>query len=89
MALDRRWTRPSTAASSPSGGPSEKPPEGAIFLASGAVKVPAKTKSGYCLKVPQDYVATGDMNYPAITGALPRCEDVADETKKAFWQPLH
>ena len=57
-------------------------------LASGAVKIPAKTKSGYCLKAPQEYVATGDENYPVITGAMPRCEDVKD-TKVVIWQPLH
>jgi hypothetical protein len=49
--------------------------KGAILLSSGAVKIPAKTSSGYCLKVPRDYVATGDENYPVITGALPRCLD--------------
>ena len=49
--------------------------EGAISLPSGAVKIPAKTSSGYCLKAPRDYVGTGDENYPAVTGALPRCLD--------------
>jgi hypothetical protein len=70
------------ATTSPEGGSSPqdhfapaKKIEGAIFLPSGAVKIPAKTASGYCLKAPRDYVATGDENYPAITGALPRCLD--------------
>ena len=49
--------------------------DGAIRLPSGAVKIPAKTRSGYCLMAPADYVATGDENYPAITGAMPRCLD--------------
>ena len=55
--------------------PSAKKVEGAIFLASGAVKIPAKTKSGYCLKTPDDYVATGAIDTPVITSALPRCLD--------------
>jgi hypothetical protein len=62
--------------------------EGAIFLASGAVKIPAKTSSGYCLKAPRDYIGTGDENYPAITGAMPRCLDdtgrVAERKDSAF-----
>jgi len=48
---------------------------GAIYLPSGAIKIPAKTVSGYCLKTPRDYVGTGDETYPAISGALPRCLD--------------
>ena len=52
-----------------------KRPDGAIFLRSGAIKIPAKTASGYCLKAPDDYVATGATDYPAITRALPRCLD--------------
>lgn len=90
IALDRRWL--TTAAASQGAGSAllatAKLPEGAIFLSSGAVKVPAKTKSGFCLKAPQDYVATGDMNFPAISGALPRCEDVQDPPKESLWQPL-
>ena len=48
--------------------------KGAIFLRSGAVKIPAKTKSGYCLKAPDGYSATGSNEYPVITSALPRCK---------------
>ena len=87
MALKNRINTSSTVGTS--AGVAEKPPVGAIFLASGAVKIPANTKSGYCLKASQDYVATGDMNYPAITGALPRCEDMQDQPKETLWQPLH
>ena len=54
----------------------QAPAQGAIYLSSGAVKIPAKTSSGYCLEAPADYVATGDLNYPIIDGALPRCEDL-------------
>jgi hypothetical protein len=50
-------------------------PKGAIFLASGAVKIPAKTRSGYCLKTPEHYQGNGSTDYPAVTGALPRCLD--------------
>jgi hypothetical protein len=84
--LDHRWqARPPATTTDLK---STAPPDGTIYLASGAAKIPAKTKSGYCLEVPQDYVATGDVNYPVITGAMPRCEDVK-EPKKGLWQPLH
>jgi hypothetical protein len=55
-------------------GPTRRP-QAAIYLRSGAVKIPAKTKSGYCLKAPADYVATGAIDTPVITAALPRCLD--------------
>lgn len=47
--------------------------DGWIYLRSGAVKIPAKTASGYCLKAPPGYVATGAIDTPVITKALPRC----------------
>lgn len=62
------------------------PPEGAIYLPSGAVKVPAKTASGYCLEAPADYVATGDLNYPVIDEALPRCGNLRKADDGA-WHP--
>lgn len=62
--------------------------EGAIFLASGAVKIPAKTSSGFCLKAPRDYIGTGDENYPAITGAMPRCLDDAGRVAVQKDSPL-
>lgn len=55
-----------------------KSAKGEIFLASGAVKVPAKTKSGYCLRTPPGYMGTGAIGYPAISGALPRCTEDAE-----------
>lgn len=68
--------------------PAKAMPKGAILLASGAVKIPAKTASGYCLQAPRDYVGTGDENYPAISGAMPRCLDdsgrVATENDSPF-----
>jgi hypothetical protein len=68
--------------------PKTKMVEGSIRLASGAVKIPAKTASGYCLKASADYIGTGDENYPAITGAMPRCLDdsgrVAEHKDSAF-----
>jgi hypothetical protein len=77
------------AASGPDGGRSSaasyaphKKIEGAIFLASGAVKIPAKTKSGYCLKAPAGYVATGAADTPAITATLPRCLDDTGKVEK-------
>lgn len=51
--------------------------DGAIFLSSGAVKIPAKTKSGYCLKAPPGYIGTGAIGYPPISSGLPRCKDEA------------
>jgi len=48
--------------------------KGAIFLRSGVVKVPAKTTSGYCLRVPADYRSTGTKDFPIINRAMPLCE---------------
>lgn len=53
----------------------KKTEKGEIYLRSGAVKIPAKTKSGYCLKTPAGYRGTGAIDYPALSGALPRCKD--------------
>jgi hypothetical protein len=47
---------------------------GAIMLPSGVLKVPAKTKSGYCLETPRGYVGTGAENSPVVNGATPRCD---------------
>ena len=80
--LNRSWA-PRPAASPAEAAP---PPQGAIFLASGAVKIPAKTGSGYCLQTPEGYVGAGDMNYPAITGALPRCDDIKKPNENG-WYP--
>ncbi|WP_155264673.1 hypothetical protein [Sphingomonas segetis] len=84
MLAERSKPRASNAVfakSSPEGGGPQNGPapaklaDGSIRLPSGAVKIPAKTSSGYCLKASRDYVGTGDENYPAITGAMPRCLD--------------
>lgn len=92
MPLDHRWTNQSAAApaaanSTVRGASTEKPPEGAIYLASDVVKIPAKTRSGYCLVVSPSYRGTGALNRPVVTGATPRCEDVKEQ-KKGMWQPL-
>jgi hypothetical protein len=39
----------------------------------GGYKVPAKTVSGYCLDVANDYRGTGSDSTPAVTDAMPRC----------------
>lgn len=52
--------------------------DGAIVLRSGAVKIPAKTPSGYCIKAPDHYRATGSKDYPVINGFLPRCTEYAE-----------
>ena len=57
------------------GGIKPQNPEGSIVLASGAVKIPAKTRSGYCLKTPSGYTGAGSINFPSITEALPRCTE--------------
>jgi len=62
------------------------PSRGVIALGSGVLKVPAKTASGFCLQAPDDYVATGDANYPIITAALPRCGEEQDENDSG-WRP--
>jgi hypothetical protein len=78
---------PKLAAAAAAGAPAA--PQGAIYLSSGAVKVPAKTASGYCLQTPPDYAATGDLNYPAVTGALPRCEEVKKPNESGWYPNAH
>jgi hypothetical protein len=56
----------------------KKTDKGAIFLRSGVVKVPAKTVSGYCLRVPDDYRSTGSKDYPIISRAMPLCDSDSD-----------
>jgi hypothetical protein len=53
------------------------PPNGVIYLKSGAVKVPAKTPSGYCLRPPPGYMGAGSLNAPTINKSLPRCVEQA------------
>lgn len=57
---------------------SQKNEKGAIFLRSGVVKIPAKTSSGYCLRVPTGYVSTGTKDFPIISRAMPLCESDTD-----------
>jgi hypothetical protein len=40
--------------------------------------VRAKTSSGYCLDVPPGYRGTGAANSPAVTSAMPRCDQLSD-----------
>lgn len=61
--------------------------EGAIYLRSGAVKIPAKTASGYCLKAPTGYVGTGSIDYPSITGGLPRCNESGKYPRQSSFTP--
>ena len=44
---------------------------------SGAHRVRAKTPSGYCLDVPNGYVGTGAENSPAVSSAMPRCDQLS------------
>ena len=53
-----------------------RPAQEAVELPSGVVMMPAKTKSGYCLQAPEDYIGTGSLNYPIVSDAMPRCGDV-------------
>jgi len=67
----------STGATAPARFAARNNKEGAIFLRSGVVKVPAKTTSGYCLRVPSGYVSTGTKDFPIISRAMPLCESDA------------
>jgi len=68
------------------GGPSA-PPLTAAAVPSGQAqtnevgprKVRAKTPSGYCLDVPDDYVGTGSASRPPITDATPRCSTLGSD----------
>lgn len=44
---------------------------------SGPRKVRAKTASGYCLDVPENYVGTGATNSPVVTSGMPRCDQLS------------
>lgn len=65
----------------------KKVEKGAIYLRSGAVKIPARTASGYCLQAPADYMGTGSIDYPAITGALPRCNESGEYPRQSSITP--
>jgi hypothetical protein len=54
-----------------------KDSDGAITLAPGVTKIPAKTRSGYCLEVWSGYVATGAANAPVITKSMPLCSTLS------------
>lgn len=41
--------------------------------------VRAKTASGYCLDVPENYVGTGAANSPAVTSGMPRCDQLTNQ----------
>jgi len=61
--------------------------EGAIYLRSGAVKIPAKTASGYCLQAPAGYMGTGSVDYPSISGSLPLCNESGIYTRQSSFTP--
>jgi hypothetical protein len=65
---------PLTEASAPS---VELPP---MPTNSGPRKVHAKTRSGYCLDVPDNYIGTGAANSPVVTPAMPRCDQLSTTT---------
>ncbi|HXG81324.1 MAG TPA: hypothetical protein VNJ05_05945 [Sphingomicrobium sp.] len=67
----RQGPRPKSAAAN-------KSDPAPIVLRSGVVKIPAKTKSGYCLDVPPGYMGTGSVDAPAVTGAMPICKEITD-----------
>jgi hypothetical protein len=75
--LTPRFAAARAVTDGPAPGPaaSEGALAGAIFLRSGAVKIPAKTQSGFCLKAPPGYMGTGTVDYPAVTSALPHCSE--------------
>jgi len=67
---------PLTQASSPMAPPLTAPPP-MWAPSNGPRKVRAKTASGYCLDVPESYVGTGAANSPAVTSAMPRCDQLS------------
>ena len=44
----------------------------------GPRKIHAKTRSGFCIDAPPDYVGTGAQNAPTVTSAMPRCSELHD-----------
>lgn len=52
-------------------------PAEAPAILSGPRRVRAKTASGYCLDVPRGYVGTGAANSPAVSSAMPRCDQLS------------
>ena len=76
MALtDRSAFAMSPPPSGPKSGAASQPISGAIALQSGAMKIPAKTPSGYCLRTPPGYMGTGAIDTPVVNKALPRCTE--------------
>jgi hypothetical protein len=65
----------------------QKDPDGAIYLRSGAVKIPANTASGYCIKAPDDYMGTGSIDYPVITSGMPRCNESGKYPRQSSFLP--
>jgi hypothetical protein len=68
---------PLAQASSPFPPPLTAPPPMSPDDGNGPRKVRAKTASGYCLDVPEAYVGTGAANSPAVTSAMPRCDQLS------------
>lgn len=79
-AKPRALTEPSSYAMAPQPGSPQRaapvqPTSGAIALRSGAMKIPAKTPSGYCLRTSAGYIGTGSVDAPIVNKALPRCSE--------------
>jgi hypothetical protein len=66
-----------TQASAPLAPPLVGPPPMPTAASNGPHMVRAKTASGYCLDVPENYVGTGAVNSPAVTDAVPRCDQLS------------
>lgn len=57
--------------------------------AEGPRKVRAKTSSGYCLDVPENYVGTGAANSPAVSSGMPRCDQLSAEDDSSPFRRSH
>lgn len=74
-----------------SSGPTSSPIGGLAptTMSGGPSKVRAKTASGYCLDVPPGYRGTGAANSPAVTSAMPRCDQLSSGDDSSSFRPSH
>ena len=75
--------------SSPMAPPLVAPPPVPSATVSGPHKVRARTASGYCLDVPENYVGTGAANLPAVTSAMPRCDQLGTNDDSSSFRRNH
>lgn len=74
-----------TQAAIPMAAPQLQPPP--MVSSMGPHMVRAKTASGYCLDVPENYVGTGAGNSPAVTSGMPRCDQLSSQANDSPLRP--